>query len=338
MNKYKISKYHYFYKITNTINGHFYYGVHSTDDINDGYMGSGKRLHYAYKKYGIENFVKEILKYFNTAAEAYKYEAEVVTEDLININECYNICTGGAGGSTCYGKVSVKDDNNNTFIVDITDERYLSGELVPIQKGFVLAKDLSGKIYRVPINDERYLSGELVSFQKERSMYVDNTGCVYNASIYDERVLSGQLVPIQKGFVNVKTEDGKYKRIKKENYDSEKYIHPTKGRITVKDKHGKFYSVYKNDPRYISGELKPNCCGHILSDETKKKISEHMPDISGEKNHNYGKIWIHKNFENKLINKTELQHYNNNGWEKGRFLEKDKNGKIKKKNPTWQIK
>ena len=62
-------KYHYFYKITNNINGHFYYGVHNTNNINDGYMGSGTRLHYAYKKYGIENFSKEILKYFESRNE-----------------------------------------------------------------------------------------------------------------------------------------------------------------------------------------------------------------------------------------------------------------------------
>lgn len=43
-------QYHYFYKITNKVNGHFYYGIHSTNDLNDGYMGSGTRLHYAYKK------------------------------------------------------------------------------------------------------------------------------------------------------------------------------------------------------------------------------------------------------------------------------------------------
>ena len=50
--------YHYFYKITNRINGHYYYGVHSTSDIDDGYMGSGKRLKHAKNLYGIENFDK----------------------------------------------------------------------------------------------------------------------------------------------------------------------------------------------------------------------------------------------------------------------------------------
>ena len=59
--------YFYFYKITNNINNHYYYGVHCTDNLDDGYMGSGTRLHYAYKKYGMKNFTKEILKYFDTA-------------------------------------------------------------------------------------------------------------------------------------------------------------------------------------------------------------------------------------------------------------------------------
>lgn len=35
-------KYNYVYKTTNSINGRFYYGVHSTDDLNDGYLGSSE--------------------------------------------------------------------------------------------------------------------------------------------------------------------------------------------------------------------------------------------------------------------------------------------------------
>ena len=72
-------KFNYFYKITNNLNGNFYYGIHSTNNIDDGYMGSGLKLKRAFKKYGIENFSKEILKFFDTREELTDYEADVVT-------------------------------------------------------------------------------------------------------------------------------------------------------------------------------------------------------------------------------------------------------------------
>lgn len=106
-------QYHYFYKITNLINNHFYYGVHNTSNLNDGYMGSGTRLWNAYKKYGIDNFKKEILKYFNSAEDAFNYEAEIVNEVLLNDDNCYNLSIGGKGGFIPnikdYIKTSLKD-------------------------------------------------------------------------------------------------------------------------------------------------------------------------------------------------------------------------------------
>jgi hypothetical protein len=90
--------YFYFYKITNLINEKFYYGVHSTNNLNDGYMGSGKYLKRAKDKYGVENFKKEILKYFNSKEEMFEYEKQIVTEALVNDRNCYNIMVGGKGG------------------------------------------------------------------------------------------------------------------------------------------------------------------------------------------------------------------------------------------------
>ena len=93
-----MKKYNYFYKITNNINCKYYYGVHSTDNLNDGYMGSGTYLWRAYNKYGIENFSKEILKYFDTAEEMFKYEQEIVNQELVDDPKCYNLICGGHGG------------------------------------------------------------------------------------------------------------------------------------------------------------------------------------------------------------------------------------------------
>ena len=35
-------KYNIVYKITNNINGKYYYGIHSTNNVNDRYLGSGQ--------------------------------------------------------------------------------------------------------------------------------------------------------------------------------------------------------------------------------------------------------------------------------------------------------
>lgn len=123
--------YHYLYKITNLINGHFYYGVHNTDNLEDGYMGSGVRLKQSYKKYGIENFKKEIVQFFDTIEEAFEKEHEIVNEELIMLPECYNIQIGGRYFNTP-GKVAVKDKNGNRFWVFKTEEIYKNGEVVPI--------------------------------------------------------------------------------------------------------------------------------------------------------------------------------------------------------------
>ena len=86
------------YKITNQIDGKFYIGSHKTKDLNDVYMGSGKYLIHAQKKYGIENFKKEILFVFETAYEMYTKEAEIVNEDFLATENTYNLKIGGFGG------------------------------------------------------------------------------------------------------------------------------------------------------------------------------------------------------------------------------------------------
>ena len=160
-----MKKYHYFYKITNNINNKYYYGIHSTSNLDDGYMGSGKRLHYAYKKYGIENFTKEILEYFETREAAAEYESKIVNYDLIHDNNCYNIICGGEARTTV-GTATVKDGDGNILQVPIDDPRYLSGELVGHTKGKVNVKDENNNSMQVPIDDPRYLSGELVGCTK----------------------------------------------------------------------------------------------------------------------------------------------------------------------------
>jgi len=82
------------YKITNNINGKTYIGKHQTDNLDDGYMGSGKLIRRAIAKYGAENFTKEILHAFENQEEMNAKEKELV----IVSEETYNLCDGGNGG------------------------------------------------------------------------------------------------------------------------------------------------------------------------------------------------------------------------------------------------
>lgn len=89
--------FHFCYKTTNVVNGHFYIGKHSTSNLNDGYLGSGDLLQKAIKKYGKENFKREIIQFFDTEEDAFAFEETLIENWMIKSDECYNLKGGGDG-------------------------------------------------------------------------------------------------------------------------------------------------------------------------------------------------------------------------------------------------
>ena len=94
------------------INGQYriYIGVHGTEnpEIFDGYIGCGVKIQqpstfkypksafqYAVKKYGVEAFERTTLFIFDCEEDAYKKEAELVTQEFINLDYTYNSVLGG---------------------------------------------------------------------------------------------------------------------------------------------------------------------------------------------------------------------------------------------------
>ena len=70
------------YKILNLTTNEYYIGVHKTSNPNDNYLGSGLHIKNQIKKYGKENFKKEILFEFDKEEDAYQKEIELVDANI----------------------------------------------------------------------------------------------------------------------------------------------------------------------------------------------------------------------------------------------------------------
>ena len=107
----KYMTYYILYQVTNNLNSKIYVGVHKTQDLNDGYMGSGKVINSAIKKHGIENFTRVILEQFDDSAAMYAREKEIVNDDFLNRADTYNLRRGGKGGFDYINQFSELQNN-----------------------------------------------------------------------------------------------------------------------------------------------------------------------------------------------------------------------------------
>lgn len=97
-------KYHYIYKTTCIITNKFYIGMHSTDNLEDSYIGSGKRLWYSINKHGKENHVCEILEFLPDRKALSEREREIVNIEMLTEELCMNLKVGGDGGGRIFNE------------------------------------------------------------------------------------------------------------------------------------------------------------------------------------------------------------------------------------------
>jgi group I intron endonuclease len=124
----------YIYKTTNLLNGKFYIGkrVYRKRDEN-WYLGSGIYLNRAIKKYGKENFKKEIIEWCNNKSHLSEREIYWISYfNATNLKIGYNLSLGGDGGNVgaeAYIKIGNK----------------LRGKKRPKEFGEKVSKALKGK-------------------------------------------------------------------------------------------------------------------------------------------------------------------------------------------------
>jgi hypothetical protein len=76
--------------------------MHSTSNLEDKYLGSGRRLGYSINKYGKENHIREIIEFLPDRRTLSLREKEIVNENLLKDPLCINIQPGGGESGSNY--------------------------------------------------------------------------------------------------------------------------------------------------------------------------------------------------------------------------------------------
>lgn len=114
------------YKTTNIVNGKFYIGKHQTNNLDDGYVGSGKLLKRAIKKYGKDNFITEIIDIYDQEWQMNLAEKIYV---VIDKEVSYNLCSGGKGGFSYINENIWTDEARNKHNKKIAKNKRLPKEV-----------------------------------------------------------------------------------------------------------------------------------------------------------------------------------------------------------------
>lgn len=88
--------YHYVYLITNIQTNEKYIGKHSTNNLQDGYLGSGVIIQKILSSKKRDCLKKEILQFYNSEEQAYIGQEQYIKQyNAVESDEFYNLCEGG---------------------------------------------------------------------------------------------------------------------------------------------------------------------------------------------------------------------------------------------------
>jgi len=149
---------HFVYITTNLINGKQYVGDHSTNDLNDGYLGSGRPyLQRALRQYGKQNFKKEILEVFPSKKEAFNAQEKYIQKYNTLFPNGYNLSpTGGLGVRGCFShsELSKARISQSSKGISRNKNRKMSDETK--QKISISKKGKTAWNKGIPMNEKTY--------------------------------------------------------------------------------------------------------------------------------------------------------------------------------------
>ena len=343
------NRYRYLYKITNKLTKQYYYGIHSTLNLNDGYMGSGVRILKDIKLIGIDNFYKEYIEFFYNDESLKIAEANILTIETLNDPLCYNVVSGG-GKFHNYGIFPAKNIITGEIKAIKCGESYDKNIWVHITTGRKrISKNINGIIIYKYIYKEylqKYLDeGWEIGLQKNvlGKIKINNgkkTKYIYKDDLQkylDKGWVKGGLPIGCKGRIRIiNSEKNVEKLIYKD--DLQKYLDKGwkrgnlhKGRIHIyKNELHKMVFLHElnnylsngwikgSNDHSILGKIKiikNDKCLVINPDDLQKYLDDGW--VKGSQPTTSGKIVVNKNNKNKFISPYDLQKYLDDGWIKG---------------------
>ena len=297
--------YRYIYKITCTagsFKGKFYFGQHTTKKLDDGYKGSGKLLSVYYKKHP-NDYIKEIISFYNSEDELNKAEYEII-HPWLGKEECINLTDGGHHGQTLMTEETKQKISNSNKGKSKSEEhrRKLSeakkGKSSPT-KGIKTGKSWN-KGKECP-QISKSLKGHKTSEETKNKIRIAN-------------------------IEYYKTHDSPSK--------GKHHSEETKKKISEAHK-GKSRGPFTEEHKKKIGEAnKGKRKGYKASEETKQKMKGHKAWNKGKKGlykHSEeartkmsiatsNRRWINNGIETKYVDLSNLDLYINNGWKFGRLI------------------
>lgn len=314
---------HYVYKITNLTNNKYYIGVHSllkdynNTPLNDGYWGSGTLIEKTIRQEGRNNFKKEILKTFSTRDEAMEEEKRLVTIDVVNSPNSYNQTLGGKNNMKQMGYVVVKLKSNLDKIVKIPREEYYKHKDLYVLPGhikyYLKTKDMSEDELK---NYKTHKTIRKPKYKKVgRIKVLINKNTLEIAKIHETEINKEELYNIW---------FPQYFLDRNHNvFISEEYLIKVFNQRPNKEDVSKYFGLSKGLVIKLFDYYKSidNLFENKLSYDNSKRDRNNYKGIGFS-----GKAFIHRNEEEKVIEKSELDSYLKDGWETGKLdnLSKDK--------------
>ena len=193
-------KHHYIYRITRTDgSGKYYIGMHSTDNLDDGYFGSGSLLSRSIKKHGRENHIKEILEYLPSREALKLREKEFVSEEILGDKLCMNLKLGGDGGfdhlntpAMRHQKVLAAKKGREAFGKKLREDPDFAKRFGEMSAATFKAAHAAGKIKYDTFTGRKHSEETKQKMREARKLYghqkslAQGTSCVHDSGYDDE--------------------------------------------------------------------------------------------------------------------------------------------------------